>query len=138
MEDGICNETIGIVTDIENDRKRFCLHGAIIHIWIARQMAYFCNGERASRTQFPLQNLFALTVHKTQGLTLPCISLTLDQTLFSAGQAYVALSRCPKWKHVQIISLHRDAFKTDPEVTKEYQRLQHISTNLSNFRPLTY
>ena len=46
---------------------------------------------------------------------------SIDQTLFSAGQAYVALSRCPKWKHVQIISLHRDAFKTDPEVTKEYQ-----------------
>ena len=75
---------------------------------------------------------------QTQGLTLPCISLALDQTLFSAGKAYVALSRCPKWEHVQIINLHGDAFKTDPEVTKEYQRLQQIATDLSIFRPLTY
>jgi ATP-dependent exoDNAse (exonuclease V) alpha subunit len=39
-----------------------------------------------------LQNAFALTVHKTQDLTLPEISLSLDQQIFSAGQAYVALS----------------------------------------------
>ena len=143
MECGICNGTIGIVTDMDDDRKKvqvaFCVHGAIIHKWITRQTVYFYNGgQRASRTQFPLQNSFALTVHKTQGLTLPCVSLALDQTLFSAGQAYVALSRCPKWEHVQIINLHRDAFKTDPEVTKEYQRLQQIATDLSIFRPLTY
>ena len=90
MEDGICNGTIGIVTDIDNDKKKvqvaFCVHGAIIHKWITRQTAYFYNGERVSRTQFSLQNSFALTVHKTQGLTLPCISLALDQTLFSADK----------------------------------------------------
>jgi len=45
-----------------------------------------------NRHQFPLQNAFALTVHKTQSLTLPEVSLNLDQQIFSAGQAYVALS----------------------------------------------
>jgi len=82
--------------------------------------------ELRERNAIPLQNSFALTVHKTQDLTLPCVSLALDQTIFSAEQAYVALSRCPKWEHVQIMSLHKDAFKMDPEVTKEYQQLQQI------------
>jgi len=114
-------------TDINDDRKNvqvaFCVYGAIIHKWITKQTVYFHNGgQQESRTQFPLQNSFALTVHKTQGLTLPCVSLALDQTIFSAGQAYVALNKCPKWEHVQIMSLHKDAFKTDPEVTKEYNR----------------
>ena len=113
---------------MDDDRKKvqvvFCVHDAIIHKWITRQIVYCYNGgRRASRTQFPLQNPFAFTVHKIQSLTLPCVSLALDQILFSAGQAYVALSRCPpKWEHVQIISLHRDAFKTNPEVTKEYNK----------------
>jgi len=74
-----------------------------------------------------LQNAFALTVHKTQSLTLPNISLALDSQLFSPGQAYVALSRCPSWDHVYISSLHRDAFIVDPEVIQEYDHLQQIA-----------
>lgn len=36
------------------------------------------DGKPLSRCQFSLQNSFALTVHKTQGLTLPEVSLSLD------------------------------------------------------------
>src|SRR5438046_1363567 len=39
-----------------------------------------------SRHQFPLQNAFALTVHKTQELTLPHVTLTIDQNMFAPGQ----------------------------------------------------
>ena len=142
IEHGICNGTIGIVTDLDNNQRNvqvaFCIRGAIVHKWITKQTAYFYNNsQRASRTQFPLQNSFSLTVHKTQGITLPCVFLALDCSIFSAGQAYVALSRCPKWEHVQIFSLHRDAFKTDPEVVTEYQRLEQIRQSTS-FHPLTY
>ncbi len=49
----------------------------------------------AKRIQFPLQNAFALTVHKTQGLTLPHITLSLDESIFAKGQAYVAMSQVP-------------------------------------------
>ena len=42
----------------------------------------------ASRSQFPIQNAFALTVHKTQCLTLPHTSLTVDENMFAAGQVY--------------------------------------------------
>ncbi len=33
------------------------------------------NRQPASRHQFPIQNAFALTVHKTQGLTLPDVTV---------------------------------------------------------------
>ena len=58
---------------------------------------FFVNGNYASRTQFPLQNCFAMTVHKTQGLTLNDTSINLDDQIFAPGQAYVALSRSPSW-----------------------------------------
>jgi len=41
-----------------------------------------------------LQNAFALTAHKTQSVTLPQISLYLDNQIFALDQSYVALSRC--------------------------------------------
>lgn len=51
----------------------------------------------------------------------------MDEQIFAPGQAYTALSRCPNWDHIQIAALDKTAFKTDPDVITEYERLEILA-----------
>lgn len=47
----------------------------------------------ASFTQYPIRLAWAITIHKSQGATLPEMTVDLRRPLFAPGQLYVALSR---------------------------------------------
>lgn len=77
------------------------------------------NGKiRASITQVPLRLAWAITVHKSQGMSLDEAIMDLSQ-VFEYGQGYVALSRVRRLSGLYILGWNARAFQVHPEVLEK-------------------
>ncbi len=57
--------------------------------------------------QFPLRLAWAITIHKSQGLTFKNVNIDFTGGVFAGGQTYVALSRCTSLEGINLKSAIR-------------------------------
>ncbi|MDP3043325.1 MAG: PIF1 family DEAD/DEAH box helicase [bacterium] len=76
--------------------------------------------------QIPLRLAWALTVHKSQGMTLDAAEIDLSKT-FEAGQGYVALSRIRSIKGLRLMGLNEVALQVDESVLKIDREMRDCS-----------
>ncbi|MCE9643395.1 MAG: AAA family ATPase [Candidatus Andersenbacteria bacterium] len=88
----------------------------------------------ASVTQLPLRLAWAITVHKSQGISLDSAVVDLRQ-VFEFGQGYVALSRVKRLSGLHLLGWNQRAFEVHPSVLEkdaEFRDSSQIAENMFN------
>lgn len=132
MEAGYSNGTQGVVIKfIKDDALEFLpviktVNGDEI-IVEPQEWTFEENGKvAASIKQLPLRLAWAITIHKSQGMTLDEAIIDLGNT-FELAQGYVALSRLRDIKGLHLQNIKWDALKLNPLAIKADARFQELS-----------
>ncbi|XP_017029552.1 ATP-dependent DNA helicase PIF1 [Drosophila kikkawai] len=122
IANGLVNGARGVVVRIDkdnlpvvrfkNNQEYVCRHEK----WIIKT----ATGGILTRRQVPLKLAWAFSIHKSQGLTLDCVEMSLSK-VFEAGQAYVALSRAKSLQSIRILDFDAKQVWANPQVLQFYK-----------------
>lgn len=128
------NGTLGIISKLSDDSIVVTINGIDYEISCVTFSKYKCEYdineqkikyiEEASVKQYPLVLAYAITIHKSQGMTYQQVACDLKQC-FAPGQAYVALSRCANFDGLYLTEkLNSNSIITDNIVTNFYKNVK--------------
>lgn len=122
------NGKIGVITEIDSEKIVVrCEDGDIEVTRMVWENIRYKEDEKTGKideevlgmfTQYPLRLAWAVTIHKSQGLTFDKVIIDAARA-FAAGQVYVALSRCRTLEGIVLSSpLDRVELDNDPSVLR--------------------
>ncbi len=137
------NGKIGVVTRLDNDKIVVDCAGMEIDVYketwensrytLNRTDSKLQQEVIGTFTQYPLRLAWAITIHKSQGLTFEKVMIDAGAA-FSSGQVYVALSRCTSLGGIVLLSkIPTSAIYSNDHVVKGQSSLTHKGSLAERF-----
>lgn len=127
FDEGYANGTLGKVAECSNYGPKVMLASGKIIIpekvsWVVEE-----DGKRkAMIEQYPLRLAWAITVHKSQGMSLDSVEVDLSKS-FEKGMGYVALSRVREIEGLRLTGLNKNALEVRENISLYDEYLQEMS-----------
>lgn len=130
FDKGYVNGTLGIIIGFDKEKYPIVktLKGKEI---IAEPASWTIEEEglvKAQISQIPLRLAWAITVHKSQGMSLDAAQIDLSKS-FVTGMGYVALSRVRALSGMKLIGINEMALRVNEEVAEVDKELKKQSVN---------
>lgn len=128
VENGLCNGSRGMVTGFEKEGPVVLFKNGdqfIIEPFLFEDENEDADkkGNKIWAKWVPLKLAYALTIHKSQSMTLDAAIIDLGPNIFECGQAYVALSRVRDRSSVKITNILQSSFRTNEHVLEFYKNI---------------
>ncbi len=125
------NGTLGVVEEFDEYSGNPIIRtrsGRTIQItpmdWVVEE-----NGKiKAQITQIPLRLAWAVTIHKSQGMSMDAAVMDLSK-VFEYGQGYVALSRVRRLSGLYLLGINHQALKVHPKILEQDKIFRSESEN---------
>jgi hypothetical protein len=132
FEAGYVNGTLGRVVDFDHDDGFPIIQTSderTLKIMPASWTIAEDGKVLAEITQVPLRLAWAITVHKSQGMSLDAAEIDL-RNAFTYGQGYVALSRVRTLTGMKVLGLNSQALLVDPRVVLRDEHFKEESEDI--------
>lgn len=132
FELGFVNGTLGVVAKCSEDSIKIrTLEGKFIDVeedsWTIEEEGKI----KAEIVQYPLRLAWAITVHKSQGMSLDAAEIDLSSS-FESGMGYVALSRVRSLDGLYLKGINDIALKVNEEVLEFDRSFREASDSASS------
>ncbi|AKM82719.1 TPA: AAA family ATPase [Candidatus Berkelbacteria bacterium] len=120
-KDGYVNGTLGVIESFDKETEMPVVeirNGRKIKVSYAEWILEEDGKVKGRLSQIPLRLAWAITVHKSQGISLDEAVIDLSR-VFEFGQGYVAISRVKRLSGVYILGWNDKAFQVDPEILEK-------------------
>lgn len=124
IENSLVNGTRGVIKHLDDDFIIICDVEGNTHK-INYYTDIFNNNSKSFINHMPVRICYALSIHKSQGMTIDALELDLGPNIFTRGQSYTALSRAKNLNSIRIIDVDKNSFKTNIYVKEFYKSINN-------------